>query len=233
MKYSFQGFKLLFLFITTLILIFNSCTNRKSLKNKVTKFTSKEIIKDTLAIENVELKIGKQFWMIRNLNVDTFCNGDKIPEVTDLIEWGKLTTPAWCNLDNLKDNGDCYGKLYNWYAVNDSRGLAPKGYHIPSLDEWRELIKCLGGTKNTNKNLRSTYGWVSDKSFNVNGFSAIPGSYRSIDGEFFCAGYFAGWWTSTENGTKAFVVGLGWDRNFVEEKKLQKQYGVSLRCIRN
>ena len=207
---------------------------RKKVNQIENRQLSNESIKvDTISLNDYEIKIGNQIWMIQNLNVDTFRNGDTIPEVSDPIKWAKLLTPAWCYLENKKENSECYGRLYNWFAVNDPRGLSPKGYHIPSLVEWNELVKSLGGASSANKSLRSTYGWVSDKSYNPSGFSAIPGAYRALDGEFLCAGYFAGWWTTTVNKNKVFVVGLGWDRNTVEQEKLEKQLGISVRCIRN
>ncbi len=189
---------------------------------------------DSIPIKDYEVKIGNQIWMIQNLNVDTFRNGDIIPEVTDPIEWSKLRAPAWCNLGNVKENGECYGKLYNWYAVNDPRGLATNGYHIPSLAEWNELVKSLGGVKSANKSLRSTNGWIADRSFNVSGFSAIPAAYRSKDGTFYNAGYFAGWWTITENDKNCvFVFGLGWDRYETAVEKIAKEFGISVRCLRD
>jgi len=92
--------------------------------------------------------IGTQVWMTKNLDVATFRNGDPIPEAKTSDEWleaGENEQPAWCYYDNDPANGEKYGKLYNWYAVNDSRGLAPDGYHIPSEAEWTILIIYLGG----------------------------------------------------------------------------------------
>jgi uncharacterized protein (TIGR02145 family) len=83
--------------------------------------------------------IGSQEWTKRNLNVSKYRNGDIIPEVKDFKKWLSLTTGAWCYYDNDPINGSIYGKLYNWYAVNDPRGLAPEGYHIPSETEWKDL----------------------------------------------------------------------------------------------
>lgn len=88
------------------------------------------------------VKIGAQTWMAENLNVSTFRNGDPIPEVKTNEEWekaGKEGKPAWCYYDNDPVNSSKYGKLYNWFAVNDPRGLAPEGWHIPRVDEWNTL----------------------------------------------------------------------------------------------
>ncbi len=106
--------------------------------------------------------IGTQVWMKENLNVSTFRNGDPIPEAKTADEWQaaeKAKQPAWCYYDNDPKNGAKYGKLYNWYAVNDARGLAPAGYHVPAEQEWEVLINQLGGKDAAGKKMKSTSGW--------------------------------------------------------------------------
>lgn len=103
--------------------------------------SSDENDNSTETFENVQ--IGNQTWMKKNLNVTKYRNGDLIPQVTDPTQWKNLTTGAWCYYNNDSANGDVYGKLYNWYAVNDTRGLAPVGYHIPSNTDWTNLIDFL------------------------------------------------------------------------------------------
>jgi uncharacterized protein (TIGR02145 family) len=83
--------------------------------------------------------------MRENLDVVTYRNGDIIPQVTDPSLWSSLTTGAWCYYNNDANNGGIYGKLYNWYAVNDPRGLAPEGWHVPTDEEWETLTNKLGG----------------------------------------------------------------------------------------
>jgi hypothetical protein len=85
------------------------------------------------------VKIGNQWWMAENLSVSHYRDGTSIPKVTEETQWANLTTGAWCYYNNDSDLGIIYGKLYNWYAVNDSRGLAPAGWHIPSDAEWTIL----------------------------------------------------------------------------------------------
>jgi uncharacterized protein (TIGR02145 family) len=110
-----------------------------------------------------EVKIGDQVWMGANLNVDKFQNGDPIPQAKTKNEWIKASKdkkPAWCYYQNNAQNGMTYGKLYNWYAVNDPRGLAPKGWHIPSKSEWDELISFLNkDVKDVNEALKTKTGW--------------------------------------------------------------------------
>ncbi len=103
--------------------------------------------------------IGSQVWTSTNLNVSTYRNGDVIPQVQDRDAWAELTTGAWCYYENNPANGTKYGKLYNWYAVNDARGLAPAGWHIPTDQEWTVLENSLGDDEG--KKMKSTSGWES------------------------------------------------------------------------
>ncbi len=125
--------------------------------------------------------IGTQVWMTRNLDVDHYRNGDPIPEVKSASLWKSLTTGAWCYFKNDKDSGVTYGKLYNWYAVNDPRGLAPVGWHIPSDAEWSTLSAYLGGDSIAGGKLKEsgTSHWniPNTGATNVSGFSALPGGW--------------------------------------------------------
>jgi uncharacterized protein (TIGR02145 family) len=110
----------------------------------------------------MEVTVEKQVWMTQNLNVDKFRNGDPIPQAKTDEDWEKAGTdgkPAWCYYDNDPKNGIKYGKLYNWYAVNDSRGLAPAGWHIPTDAEWTILSDYLGGEDAAGTKMKSTSGW--------------------------------------------------------------------------
>lgn len=115
-----------------------------------------------------EIKIGNQIWMKRNLDLDAFRNGDPIPQATSNEEWvlaSKNKQPAWCYYDNDLLNGEKYQKLYNWYAVNDPRGLAPNGFHIPSNDEWSILINYLGGNHfwDAGTKMKNLTGWIDNR----------------------------------------------------------------------
>jgi uncharacterized protein (TIGR02145 family) len=110
--------------------------------------------------------IGTQVWTTKNLDVATFRNGDAIPQAKTDEEWeaaGDNKQPAWCYHENNTANGTKHGKLYNWYAVNDVRGLAPTGYHIPTDEEWTVLSTFLGGEDVAGKKMKSTSGWNSYK----------------------------------------------------------------------
>jgi uncharacterized protein (TIGR02145 family) len=129
-----------------------------------------------------EVKIGKQTWMTQNLNVEKFLNGSPIPEAKTDKEWEKANEnhqPAWCYYNNKPSKGKKYGKLYNWYAVNDPRGLAPEGWHIPSDAEWTSLTNYLGGENKAGEKIKSTQGWKNDyNGTNSTGLSCFPGGSR-------------------------------------------------------
>jgi uncharacterized protein (TIGR02145 family) len=187
-----------------------------------------------------EVTIGKQVWMVKNLNVDKFRNGDPIPQAKTNAEWvsaGENKQPAWCYYDNDTANGAKYGKLYNWYAVNEPRGLAPKGWHIPTDAEWTTLRKFLA--EGADNKMKSTSGWnvnamnVGNGS-NSSGFSGLPGGGRSGEGgTFYNVGDYGYWWSSTEYGTygawhlELHNTGAGNLHNASEAK------GFSVRCLRD
>jgi uncharacterized protein (TIGR02145 family) len=141
--------------------------------------------------------IGTQVWTTQNLNVSTYRNGDPIPKVEG-AEWAVLTTGAYCYYNNDSATyAAVYGKLYNWYAVNDSRGLAPAGYHIPSNLEWTTLATTLGGN-DAGTAMKSTIGWSNNgNGTNSSGFSALPGGFRNSQPIFELFGSHGLWWSST------------------------------------
>ena len=152
--------------------------------------------------------VGEQVWMLKNLDVDTFRNGDVIKEAQSLDEWinaCKEGIPAWCNYDNDTCNGKIFGKLYNWYAVNDSRGLAPEGFRIPAWADYRKLLDYVKGrtnsiTERNNELLNNEhYPWANNKS----GFSALRTGKRF--------GYIALW---TPPDTLNRFIGLNVNANF-------------------
>ena len=179
--------------------------------------------------------IGSQVWTSKNLDVATYRNGDVIPQVQDENAWAKLTTGAWCYFDNDASNGTKYGKLYNWYAVNDPRGLAPNGYHIPTDAEWTQLSDYLGGESEAGTKMKSTSGWVvNGNGTNSSGFSGLPGGYRDYNGAFDYVDYSGPWWSSSE-----YYAGNAWSRSLdasygnVYRSGNDKRDGFSVRCLRD
>jgi len=187
------------------------------------------------------VQIGQQVWMDKNLEVETYRNGDVIPQVTDAKEWAALKTGAWCYHSNDKANGVIYGKLYNWYAVNDPRGLAPEGWHIPSNAEWTILSTFLGGASVAGGKMKSTgtSRWDSPNfgATNESGFAGLPGHYRNQYGLFHDSGYsgWGSWWSATESSVKDKVwhYRVTHYNGNLDREYLDKRYGYSVRCIKD
>ena len=185
--------------------------------------------------------IGSQEWQAENLNVDRFRNGDPIPEVRTKEEWvaaGKRGEPAWCYYDNDPENGKLYGKLYNWYAVNDSRGLEPEGWHIPTDDEWTTLTDYLGGEEVAGGKMKTTGTtyWESpnEAATNESGFSALPGGYRINNGSFSNISFSARSWSATESvNFNARDRTLYGHIGYVNRYNTNKSFGASVRCLRD
>jgi uncharacterized protein (TIGR02145 family) len=191
-------------------------------------------------VSNIEtVIIGNQEWTVKNLNVSTYRNGDVIPEVKDPKKWQELKTGAWCYYDNDPENGKIYGKLYNWYAVNDPRGLAPEGFHIPSDNEWTILIDFLGGIEIAGGKMKSTGTslWLSPNTnaTNDDGFSGLPGGYRYFYADWFYGiGKLSNWWSSSLNDiSSAGCLMLSYDNGNVKKSNSKKTNGFSVRCVRD
>lgn len=148
-----------------------------------------------------EVVICDQTWMQKNLTVTTYRNGDPIPQVTNNSEWVSLTTGAWCYYNNDPSTEATYGKMYNWYAVNDPRGLAPAGWHIPDYGEWITLENCAGGYFTAGGALKETgtTHWTDPNTGATNafGFTALPGGMRSGGGSFSGLTQSGNWWSSS------------------------------------
>jgi uncharacterized protein (TIGR02145 family) len=182
--------------------------------------------------------ICNQTWTKSNLNVSHYRNGDEIPQVTDPTAWANLSTGAWCYYNNDPANGAIYGKLYNWYAVNDPRGLAPQGWHVYSYDEWITLTTCLGGHGVAGGKLKAlgTSLWQTPNTgaTNESGFTALPGGLRKIDGTFEGVNTISYWWNSLEyNVTNAVHQRLYYDSSFAGSSDMKKTGGFSVRCVKN
>lgn len=185
------------------------------------------------------ITICNQTWMLKNLDVSTYRNGDPIPEVTDPAAWAALTTGAWCYYENSTANGIVYGKLYNWYAVNDPRGLAPPGWHIPTYTEWATIITCLGGSSAAGGTMKETgfSHWLSPNTdaTNSSGFTAIPGGYlNKFSGLCLSIGISGSWWSSSEYNTgNAWLCDLYNWTGLIYLYNYDKPSGISVRCIKD
>jgi uncharacterized protein (TIGR02145 family) len=192
------------------------------------------------------VKIGKQTWSAKNLDVTTFRNGDAIGEVKTAAEWkaaGKAGKPAYCSLNFNAANDANYGKLYNWFAVTDPRGLAPKGWHIPSGDEWvfLEFAVSKDGENVGAKMLKSHTGWKNNyKGSSGNGegelgFLAPAGGHQGEDGSFYEEGQSVYWWsTSFQQSDSERIVNFGiLNSHDIQTGFFPKESGNYVRCVKD
>lgn len=188
---------------------------------------------------NGKVSIGSQIWSGENLSISTFRNGDKIPEAKTNEEWSRYYNegkPAWCYYDNNPNNDEKYGKLYNWYAINDSRGLAPLGWNIPSADDWKKLVNSLGGESVYSRDgnaMKARGEWAESaisneaKFSNSSGFSAMPAGFRNNNGSFQGIKNYGVWWKA--GGTN---IGIAYNNHATSSFDfLSKQSGLSVRLI--
>jgi uncharacterized protein (TIGR02145 family) len=205
-------------------------------------------------LASTPVTIGQQTWMGANLDVANYRSGDPIPQVTDPTVWIGLTTGAWCYPNNDPVLGTLYGKLYNWYAVNDPRGLAPSGWHVATETEWKNLFMYLGMSQQDADGWgyppnayygtaeggmlkeRGTSLWEipNTGATNSTGFTALPGGYRNLLGDLVGIYRAAGWWTATEyNAERAWMrLVVSYQAN-TYHNNLVKHEGWSVRCIQN
>ena len=197
---------------------------------------------------NESATICYQTWMVENLDVATYRDGTPIPEVQDPTKWMTLTTGAWCYYNNDPANGDIYGKLYNWYAVagihdNDpgtpNKELAPLGWHIPSNTEWDATISCLGGDSAAGGAMKETgtTHWINPNmnATNISDFTGLPGGFL-IDSNpnFQQIGQQGYWWSSTEHSNiSSREYFLQYGHGTILNSVLAKQYGLSVRCVKD
>jgi len=183
--------------------------------------------------------IGTQEWMVENLKVTKYRNGDPIPEVSGDAEWEALTADAYCNMNNDENFAAKFGRLYNWFAVNDNRNVAPAGWHIASYEEWVALINYSGGELVAGDKLKEagTANWRTPNpgATNESGFTALPGGFRLNFGDFSPnLGTRAAWWSSSENDVSfAFGLFMYHDNSVVHGEPDENNYGFSVRCIKD
>ena len=202
------------------------------------------------------ITIGNQTWMVENLRTTKYRNGESVKNITDNTEWANLLytdrTPGWCDYNNNPANGSKYGKLYNWYAVNDQRNIAPVGWHVASSGEWLVMLDYLNAngynydeTVSTTgnklaKSIASTTDWVESSvegspgnnasKNNLSGFNALPVGVRSSNGAFYGLGTDADWWTSTAynytTDIKAYNHGMSYNNSYVQEGQRYGTYNT-------
>ncbi len=182
--------------------------------------------------------IGNQAWLMQNLKVIHYNNGDLIPNVTDSTTWGSLTTGARCYYGNdSASNDSVYGSLYNWYAAHNSNLICPLGWRVPSDGDWTSLENFLGGSIVAGGKLKEagTMHWLAPNAgaTNSSGFTGLPGGMRGPYNSFSTINENGLWWTSTTTGAYA------WSRYFwnmyagVDRNPTPKRIGMSIRCMKD
>lgn len=218
----------------------NPNINFTSIGTPIGKFG--ECIKDIDGNTYKTVTIGTQTWMAENLNVSKYNDGTSIPNVTDSLQWSKLTTGAWCNYNNIDSLGKIYGKLYNWYAVssttNGNKNVCPSGWHVPTDSEWTVLASYLGG-ENIAGGLMKEIGlskWDTPNvdATNTSKFTAIPGGYKFENGNFLNIKKYGYWWSSTESDTyDSFNYILREEISDLDRDDINKKNGFSIRCLKD
>ncbi len=182
--------------------------------------------------------IGSQVWIKQNLKTTHYRNGDPIPQVTNPTAWAELTTGAWCWYNNDSANYSVFGRLYNWYAVNDARKLAPAGWHIPTEAEFNALVTGLGGDALAGGKLKvtGTSYWLTPNTGATNSsrFTGLGAGFRAFHGGYAGIGTSGLWWAAGAYGTQsslAFELS-----NYLGSSKLNESnwnYAFSVRCLKD
>ena len=211
--------------------------------------------------EYATVLIGEQCWFAENLRSTQYTNGDSLIVNLDSTQWMMSTSGAVAiygesesTCVDLSPDGDAcdpawslneYGRLYNWYAVDDGRGLCPTGWHVPSDSAWMTLEMALGmsdeqvgltGFRGTDEHLqlKTTYGWVDSlNGNNSSGFSALPAGDRALNGQFYDGGYIAAWWSSSSQESNSWIRYLISTEAGVARESQPQFWGLSIRCLRN
>ena len=178
--------------------------------------------------------IGGQCWFAENLRSENYENGDPIPINLSDAGWSSMTFGAMAFYQNDLTYQGVYGGLYNWYAVDDARGLCPSGWHVPTDEEWFVMTDFLGGESVAGGRMKTTYGWNNGgNGTNLSGFSGLPGGVRFSGGYFSLAGDGAGWWSSSPDGSYAWSRNLYSDGEDVSRGYFNLRSGFSVRCVRD
>jgi uncharacterized protein (TIGR02145 family) len=194
--------------------------------------------KNTLQILTSEtIKIGNQIWMKKNLDVAYYRNGDEIRQIEDNTEWVNANYGAWSYYNNDPALGAIYGKIYNWFAINDPRGLAPEGWHVASTEDYIELVKSLKDPDNGALEIKEkgTSHWLPPNTgaTNSSGMTMLPGGYRSYYGKFYEIGLKGVWWTSNMNEPNADYILIRNDTSYIDFRYGVGWAGASVRCVKD
>ena len=227
-----------FLFLSSLFLFFGNSCKKKNKDNVDTGPAVTEVVKDIDGNVYHFVTIGSQVWMTENLKTSRYRNGDSITNAKAAYQWNTMTSGACCNNGNDVANAAVYGRLYNWYAIVDSRGLAPVGWHIPTDTEWATLATFLGGDALAGGKLKETgtIHWVAPNTgaSNAYSFNALPTGIRLSNGTFEIPGSHSNFWTSTQVlPSNAWYRTLAFNQAALNRFNENKTSGFSIRLIKD
>jgi uncharacterized protein (TIGR02145 family) len=211
-----------------------ACSSREEAKQKQNKPVSTRVVEPNQDYDTCQ--IGQQVWMAQNLNEPHFRNGDLIKQAKTLDEWkkaGNTCTPAWCYYNNDSALGEKFGKLYNWYAVNDPRGLAPKGWGLPANADFQQLLRTLGKLDKDAMALQHPTFVGDYPDSDVLRFHAYGSGYRKEAGAFSGKDEYASYWSKdTANTYSANALYLNKNKFDPLWGSYYKSGGFSVRCLR-
>ena len=217
----------------------NKTTNKKTISSRIQNINQATVTDIDGNIYHT-INIGTQTWMIENLRVTKFRNGDLIPKVTDNIIWAGLSTPGYCWYNNDISNKTIYGAMYNWFTVADNRNITPIGWHVPTDNDFTLLTDFLNGESQAGGKMKEagTINWNSPNSgaTNESGFTGLPGGLRDYsNGSFRNMGSNGYFWTSLQSDNQR-----AWDRELFSNQVNcfryffdSKLYGFSIRCVKD
>ncbi len=183
------------------------------------------------------IEIGSQVWTVENLRVSRFRNGDTIPHAVNFNEWEEITKkqrPGSCVFADKLKNEKEFGRLYNWFTVDDERNIAPEGWHVPTYAEWEELKKYLMENKSDGDDLKTTFGWKENSNgTDEYGFSAFPAGCRDNNGYNKGLGEYVSWWSMAGFGGSGIIFMLKYDSKSLTELHARKTSGRYIRLIKD
>lgn len=183
------------------------------------------------------VQIGQQCWFAENLLTTVYASGKGIPARTE--DWMNIQFGARCDYDNDARGVETYGRLYNWYAVDNPQGLCPMGWHVPTDEEWADLegyIASQGFRGNEGGALKGSpeaWGPTEDLATDSFGFSALPGGNRLNAGDFKSAGIVGNWWSSSLKRSSAWSRSLYSSDAKIRRYYLKRGWGLSVRCLQD
>ena len=253
LKNSIRIFLTVGLMIMFLVILSNKQSNSQSTNDEIA--LQAQTVKDLDGNVYNTVTIGAQVWMKENLKTTKYNDGTAIPNIKVDSTWASLTTGAYCDYLNIPNNSTTYGKLYNWYVIdnntaskvssNGGKNVCPTGWHVPTDLEWVTLETYLGGDTIAGSKLKETgtTHWIGPNwvSTNESGFTALPGGFRYYYGAFSRMWDEGAWWSTTEflwsptekNTTLAFFRVVHYNNDKVSKENGGKNNGFSVRCLKD